>query len=123
MNVTTQRRDGEWTADVTSHVTLNYVPYHPFTYEASLVDAEGKVHTKARSQPYIASREVSTGDRRDTDKYNVTISLAGLFSSRPPADLFIRARVIDESGKVVATSMLQPSRDLRTSLCTKRPRA
>jgi len=107
MKVTTQRRDGEWTADVTSRVTLNHVPNVSYTYEAALVDADGKVHTNIRSQPYIASREVSTGDRRDTDKYTVTISLAGLFSSRPPSELFIRARVLDASGNVVATSILQ----------------
>ncbi|GEM_PF-4942392 len=108
MKVTTQRRDGEWTADVTSYITLDYVRYHPFTYEASIVDGSGNVHTDKRKRPYTASREVSTGDREDTDKYTVTISLVGLFSSRPPAELFIRARVLDASGKVVATSILQP---------------
>ncbi len=107
MKVTTQRRDGEWTADVTCHITLDYVRYKPFTYEASLVDSKGNVHTDKRRNPYTATREVSTGDTEDTDKYTVTISLAGIYSSRPPADLFVRARVLDASGKVLATSILQ----------------
>lgn len=107
MNVTTQKRDGQWTADVTCHITLNGVPHVPFIFNAALVDGDGKVHTDKRGTPYTASREVATGDWDDTDKYTVTISLAGLYTSRAP-ELFVRAQILDSSNKVVASSMPQP---------------
>ena len=106
MQVTTQRRDGEWTADVTCHITINGFPNVPMIFEAALVDGEGNIHTNKRNQPYVASREVGTGEWSDTDKYTVTIPLAGLFPSRAP-DLFVRARVLDSSKKVLATGVLQ----------------
>jgi hypothetical protein len=106
VHVTTDKKDGEWTADVTSAITLNSVANVPFTYQAQLVTADGKVHTDVQGRPYSASREVSTGDEADTDRYTVTIPLGGLFTSRPP-DLYVQARVIDSSGKVVTSAPLQ----------------
>jgi hypothetical protein len=102
IRVSSVQRDGEWYADVTSAITLNGVPNQSFGYEASLVDRDGKVHTSKRGGEYTASREVSTGDDEDTDRYTVSIPLKGLFSSRPP-DLFVRTRLINQEGKVVAT--------------------
>lgn len=107
MHVTTQKRDGEWTADVTCHITLNGVPHVPYTFSAALVDDEGNVHTNKRGVPYSASREVATGEWNDTDKYTVTIPLAGLYTSRAPA-LFVRAQILDSSKKVVTSSIPQP---------------
>ena len=98
------RKHDQMGVDVTCSITLVNVPNIPFTFEAVLVDASGKVHTNAQGTPYSGSREVSTGDQEDTDKYTVWISCAGLFSSRPPAELYVQARLIDAAGKIVATS-------------------
>lgn len=102
------RKHGETGVDVTCHVTLNGVPHIPFTYQAVLVDREGRPHTNPLSQPYLAAREVQTGEGADTDKYTVWIPLGELFSSRPPADLYVQGRVLDYSGKVLAATPLSP---------------
>jgi hypothetical protein len=106
MRVSTDKKDGDWAADVTCAITLNHVENVPFVYQAVLVSADGKPHTDIQGRTYQASREVSTGDDEDTDKYTVTIPLAGLFTSRPP-ELYVQTRLVDGQGRIVAASPLQ----------------
>lgn len=107
MHISTDKKDGEWTADVTCSITLNRVPHVPFTYQAILVTADGTPVTDIRGQQFTGAREVSTGEDADTDRYTARINLGGLFTSRPPTDLYVQARLVDSSGRVVAVSSPQ----------------
>lgn len=106
LEVRSIRRGGSPGIYVVSNVTLRGVPDVPFTYQAMLVTRDEQVHTNARSQPYIATREVRTGDDEDTDDYGVFLDLGDLFSSRPPEDLYVQVRIVDLQGNVVAKSGL-----------------
>lgn len=91
---------------VVAYVTIRGLPNVPFTFEGALVTADEKVHTSIRGVPYAATREVSTGDEEDTDNYGVVVSLKDLFSSNPPADLFVQVRILDGQGRIIAKSGL-----------------
>lgn len=107
MHVSTDKVEGEWITDVTTSITLNHVPNVQYTYQVLLVTGDGKPHTDVQGRIYQGSRPVSTGDDEDTDRYTARIHMAGLFTSRPPAELYIQARLIDPNGKIVAVSPLQ----------------
>lgn len=96
--------------NVEADVTLNGLANVPFIFEALLVTPDEQVHTNAQGRPYAATRQIRTGDESDTDDYNVSISLTNLFSSNPPADLYVQVRILDVQGNIVAKSGLHTFR-------------
>lgn len=95
---------------VKADVTLNGVANVPFIFQALLVTPDEQVHTNAQGRPYSATTQIKTGDDVDTDDYDVALDLTNLFSSRPPAELYVQVRVLDVQGNIVTKSGLHTFR-------------